>query len=158
MLDATVTNLASGSIADRIDNFHIGFNGLRPSVQQQVFGNVLKIDTGPDALPPGQGPGWVGLVQHVAAGGQSRANPIGAIGYTLNLDGTQGDRSIGGVFLQRADFPLGHVVDVAPTPFNETDFLVPFLHHSPLTVSVVPSPTGGVIVLAGLAACARRRR
>jgi hypothetical protein len=157
-LDATITNAGSSTITDRIDNLHYGFNGARPSYQQQVFGNVLKIDTGFDPLPPGQGTGWLSLGQLVVAPGQSRANPIGMVNFALNLDGTLGDRSIDGVFRQRSNFPSGHVVIIALTPFIETDFLVPFLHHAPFTVSVVPTPTSVTVVVAGLVMGTRRLR
>jgi hypothetical protein len=134
-----------------------GGNLLSGNFVASRFGSTLKIDDPVDTLPPGLGPRWAVLAQSRNQTGRSLANPIILLSYTLSLDGTSGDRVIDGIFRQRPDYPLGHVVSIDMGRNEEAPTLVPFLIQEPLTIRVVPSPATLVVGLLGLAIASRRR-
>ncbi len=86
----------------------------------------------------------------------SLSNPIRVMHFTLNLDGTPGDRRIDAVF---------RIINL-PTPDRRVvvfegfgPALLQTLHHEPAIVRVAPAP--GVLVagaLGGVCAALRRRR
>ncbi len=121
------------------------------------FGSTLKIDDPVDTLPPGLGSRWAVLAQSRNQTGRSLANPIILLSYTLSLDGSFGDRVIDGIFRQRPNYPLGHVVSIDMGRNEEAPTLVPFVIQEPLTIRVVPGPATAILGVLGLAFASRRR-
>lgn len=98
MIDQTITGMNGAGLSDTAIVTDRGFANQQTLVPRR-FGNVLKIDDVSDSLPPGMGASHWGVFQpgH-AVGPYTYANPVlGLLDFNLNLDGSVGDRHIGGV-------------------------------------------------------------
>ncbi len=148
----TISAISRGQVPYTIQQLHV----LR-------FGSRIKIDDDFDFLPPGQGTRWAQSFQGPNNGTSPTPvylNPISVFEYTLNLDGTLGDRLVTAAW--STDTAFGY------TPYMFS-FIRTFQHmgeqwrhpmtESPLTIRVIPSPaSASLLVLAGTLAARRRRR
>lgn len=157
--DATVDGIGA---ADQIRD--LGFGGTRMAgalshINTQRFGDLLKIDWETDVAPPGIGSAWLspGNSGPGVPVVPDASNPFVAMSYTIDLDGSPGDRMISGTY--RDDyppFPPGQWALVFQQGNTFTGF-VQALHDFPATIRVVPSPIAAII-LGYPFACVRTRR
>ena len=124
------------------------------------FGNTLKIDYFDDRDPPGLGRYWANISQNAPfRGPHVSGNPLVVFEYTLNLDGTLGDRRVDAIFAIEPFFgPGGWARLFRENDFSELDnFYIHPIAQTPLTIHVVPG-VGTLGVLAIGASVLRRRQ
>lgn len=164
IFDATLTGIGGSGRGDAIPLASVNRCQIQnnlPQVAVSRWGATIKIDDANDNLPPGEGPYWWGSSQSAPfRGPHVSGTPICAFEYTANLDGTQGDRRIGGIFAQEPFFGPGAWIRLfRENDFNEVfnTYVHPAEQHE-LILRVVPAP--GVIVTAAAFAigCVTRRR
>ena len=123
----------------------------------QRYGDIIEIDR--DDLPPGQGSGWI-LADQSQTTSFSFDNPIVAYTFTLDLDGTEGMRTITSVHRRiRQDLtdPALRMVIIEPDVIEGRSF-IPTTELRDLRI-VVPAPATVLLVaFAAIPACTRRRR
>lgn len=153
-LDGTISGVGGAGPLDTVSDIFRGALYNVPQAAALRFGNVIKVDFIWDTQPPGEGPWWFFIGQPAPGlGAVLFDNPLFVMQYTLNLDGSPGDREIGGVWRRFVQFPDG---DYAYThSFLQPDVITAHpLTHEPLTIHVLPAPGAWAL---GLAALTRRR-
>lgn len=157
--DAVVVGVGSAGAADTASNYFamIGsywnpLDGLAAHRQR----NVLKIDPSFDDTPPGQGYG-IGPHQNPAVVSQTATldNPVRIFQYELLLDGTLGRRDVYGLWLPS---PTGEPINFRVWEGLFQPRWATSLVNVPASITVVPSPSVGVVLAAGFARVVRRRR
>lgn len=146
----TIESIARGRFAD--------LNRLR----SYRLGDYLKIDSNSDAQLPGQGSDWASCSQSppsiIGAPIPSYDNPAVPLWFTLNLDGTVGDRFIASVGPRLPGFNLDRYMSSYRYQFaHQADVYFHLLIESPVTLRVVPTPAGMTCLGIALAALRRRR-
>lgn len=122
------------------------------------FGNILGLDFVSDSSPLG---GGSGIPVSNRANGIAVPSPeqdIALMQYTLQLDGSAGDRVLSGLFVP---FNTGHSFTLQPNQISvagTTSFFAADITHLPTTLTIVPSPGGAVVAAGGLILALRRRR
>jgi hypothetical protein len=119
------------------------------------FGSTIKLDQTPDTSAPGAGIGWINPRQRIGDAGliPSTLNPITLFQYRLNLDGSEGTRTISGLW--RIDPSTGAPWATVHNAFATLgNFDVTFFDAQ----VIVPTPAGVCVgVMAGAWAMRRRR-
>jgi hypothetical protein len=127
-----------------------------PIIASRRVGNVLAIDRFGDTAPLG---GNLGVLVTNRVGGaatQELEQDFPLLQYTLNLDGTSGDRVLSGLFLPfdtGRPFTPGFDQISAASQFA---FFAADITHLPTTLTIIPAP-GSVLVVCGTAMFALRR-
>ncbi len=120
--------------------------------------NVLALDFVNDSTPLG---GGLGIPVSNRANGiavPSSQQDIALMQYTLQLDGSAGDRVLSGMFVP---FNTGHSFTLQPNQISvagTTSFFAADITHLPTTLTIVPSPGGAAVVVGGVMVALRRRR
>ncbi len=161
-LDPFVAGVGPGDSITNIGRGELPTNLANPLATFR-FDDLIKIDYFLDDLPPGVGSFWATLNQFPPTTGEAPrfSNPIWTMNFTLNLDGTPGERRIDAVF--RVPFvwePLRQVLVYEYTFILPTRAYLQELHDfGPAIVRVVPAPGAAAVVgVLTVAAMARRRR
>jgi MYXO-CTERM domain-containing protein len=158
--DAVVSNAGAGDSAANATRPGTTGTGSAQTLVASRFGNQIKIDDSRDTAAPGQGargvfPGQ--LVQNFTTS-FSTANPLVIFQFQLNLDGTEGTRSVSNLY-------------VPPSGGNSTDrFMRVYTsaggaQNNPLSSStgaavnvLIPTPGALALMGMGLVGVGRRRR
>lgn len=119
---------------------------------------MLKIDSASDLLQPGAGPSWtfVGQPGYQVITEPITDNPMWAMGFTLLMDDTPGDRVVQGVFQERASSP-GRPIFIETRPWAGFGY-AETVEQSPVTIRLVPAPASAAVAVLGAALVTGRRK
>lgn len=157
--DVVVKGAAPG---DEVTNARRSWPFTSGSIQTivvQRFGDVLKVDDARDTLPPGEGPRGVFPGQLVPQFGTNftTANPATIFEFTLQLDGSEGDRDLWSLYIAP---PGGNTIDRVMRIYTSASGAqnTPSTTTRGVTIRVIPAPWAGTALLAAWGAMAPRRR
>lgn len=160
LMDVTVTGTDGSGAGDTTGDFHYHpvLGGVAP-LNEQRFGNVIKIDRSSDTLPPGAGPNGLWSFQTNVLG-EIRVfdNPLVFFTFRLDLDGSLGERRVSELFRAYMD-PMNstdRVLRLFVTEGNAVEF--PVVSRQALSINVVPIPSSCLPPAFGAALLTCRRR
>jgi hypothetical protein len=129
-----------------------------PLITSRRVGSVLAIDRTSDNAPLG---GNLGVFVNNYNNGIFNATTrqdIPLLQYTLNLDGSSGDRVLSGLFIP---FNTGHSFTLGFDQIsvaNRVEFIAADITHLPTTLTIIPTPTTlAIFTITSLFATRRRR-
>lgn len=127
-------------------------------IQPQRMPGILKLDLPGDTSAPGEGSGFISVFQ---PGYQTVTtpifdNPMWAMGFTLQLAPSGGDRTVQGAFRDHPSYP-GRPLFVETRPWQGFGY-AQTLTQEPVTIRIVPAPSAVALGVVALVFGGRRRR
>lgn len=158
--DSVISNAGAGDAVANPTRPGTTSGGSAQTLVATRFGTQIKIDDSRDTAAPGAGargvfPGQ--LAQQFAGTNFSSANPLVIFQFQLNLDGTEGTRSVNNLYIAPSggDTVSRYMrVYTSGTGAQNT----PTSTTTGASVEVIPSPGALALLGMGLAAAGRRRR